>query len=623
MRVRVPLRTGGRIADGCLVELAESSEYGGTLSELEDVVSDGAAAGARGLGARARGRGPRRGQRERRPAARDPEPVRAGREGVARRRRATPGRLPDAPPRDPRLRGRARSRRASRRASGCPLAADPRPLRLPSGEWVGAWAVTLAQAAAHALAADRSAILVVPDYRDQEQLEAALAASVDPRRVLRTDARQSGGDRYRALPRRDARRAPGSSWATARRSTRPRHASASSRSGTTATPLLTEPLAPGRAPARRRARAAGAERGARCSSPAHTRSVEVAATGRDRLGARGRARAATRSRRSSPPSSRSAPEPRLGAHPLGRVAAGARRPCARARCWCRSRGPATRRRSPATAAGSPRAASRAAARSRFRAAAANPRCVLCGTSAGAWRAPSATARSCARSTVGASRTAEELGRAFPAVAGHPVRRRATRAASRRRAGARRRDPRRRAGRRRAATAPCSCSTASGCSLRESLRVARGLPALVVERRRPRRAGRPRVPRRAWAAPSPRRSRRGSSRTGRGPSSPTRRALRFPPAVRVASVTAPSGGGGARDRGRARSSTASTCWGRRAVDDGLERAIVRFDYAAGTRVARELRAEMIRVATERRRPVGGPSAAATAGAPGAVRRPRVP
>ena len=42
----------------------------------------------------------------------------------------------------------------------------------------------------------------------------------------------------------------------------------------------------------------------------------------------------------------------------------------------------------------------------------------------------------------------------------------------------------------------------------------------------------------------------------------------------------------------------------ADEEGLERAIVRFDYAAGARVARELRAEMIRVATERRRPVAG-------------------
>jgi primosomal protein N' (replication factor Y) len=41
-----------------------------------------------------------------------------------------------------------------------------------------------------------------------------------------------------------------------------------------------------------------------------------------------------------------------------------------------------------------------------------------------------------------------------------------------------------------------------------------------------------------------------------------------------------------------------------VDDGLERAIVRFDYAAGAKVANALRAEMVRTATERRRPVAG-------------------
>ena len=40
VRVRVPLRTGGRIADGWLVELVETSEFRGALSELEDVVSD-------------------------------------------------------------------------------------------------------------------------------------------------------------------------------------------------------------------------------------------------------------------------------------------------------------------------------------------------------------------------------------------------------------------------------------------------------------------------------------------------------------------------------------------------------------------------------------------------------
>ncbi|MDQ2698397.1 MAG: primosomal protein N', partial [Actinomycetota bacterium] len=40
VRVRVPLRTGGRIANGWLVELAATSEYRGVLSELEDVVSE-------------------------------------------------------------------------------------------------------------------------------------------------------------------------------------------------------------------------------------------------------------------------------------------------------------------------------------------------------------------------------------------------------------------------------------------------------------------------------------------------------------------------------------------------------------------------------------------------------
>ncbi|WP_456236771.1 primosomal protein N' family DNA-binding protein, partial [Agromyces humi] len=40
VRVRVPLRTGGRIANGWLVELVDESEYGGALSEVEDVVSE-------------------------------------------------------------------------------------------------------------------------------------------------------------------------------------------------------------------------------------------------------------------------------------------------------------------------------------------------------------------------------------------------------------------------------------------------------------------------------------------------------------------------------------------------------------------------------------------------------
>ena len=40
------------------------------------------------------------------------------------------------------------------------------------------------------------------------------------------------------------------------------------------------------------------------------------------------------------------------------------------------------------------------------------------------------------------------------------------------------------------------------------------------------------------------------------------------------------------------------------DDELERAIVRFEYGAGPAVAAALKAEAIRTATERRRPVAG-------------------
>ena len=40
------------------------------------------------------------------------------------------------------------------------------------------------------------------------------------------------------------------------------------------------------------------------------------------------------------------------------------------------------------------------------------------------------------------------------------------------------------------------------------------------------------------------------------------------------------------------------------DGGLERAILRADYGAATRLAEILKAEQIRVATERRRPVAG-------------------
>ncbi|HEU0181883.1 MAG TPA: primosomal protein N', partial [Agromyces mariniharenae] len=271
VRVRVPLRTGGRIADGWLVELADSSEYGGTLSELADVVSEVPMLVpevwtlARAVADRAAGNAS-----DILRLAIPSRYVRVERSWLASP--GEPGPLPEAPPP---IHGAPAGRVEAGidRGDRMTLAADPRPLRLPTGEWVGAWAVTLAQAAAHALHRDRSALLVVPDYRDQEQLEAALRALVDPRRVLRTDARQSGGDRYRAFldaTRDDARIIVGN------RST---VYAPAARLGLIAIwddgdPLLSEPLAPGVHP-RDAALVRQEQRGAALLFMAHTRSVEV------------------------------------------------------------------------------------------------------------------------------------------------------------------------------------------------------------------------------------------------------------------------------------------------------------------------------------------------------------
>ncbi|RNE66543.1 primosomal protein N' family DNA-binding protein [Cryobacterium tepidiphilum] len=77
------------------------------------------------------------------------------------------------------------------------VAAVPEPVQLPGGETVGQWALTLAELGVAALAAGRSAILAVPDYRDQDQLQAALEQLAPAGSVRRVDARQSDPDRYR------------------------------------------------------------------------------------------------------------------------------------------------------------------------------------------------------------------------------------------------------------------------------------------------------------------------------------------------------------------------------------------------------------------------------------------
>lgn len=79
------------------------------------------------------------------------------------------------------------------------LAAIPRLAEPAPGVWVGGWAVTLAEAALLTAGRGRSAIIGVPDYRDLDQLQSALAALSPDTRIARLDAKQSGPERYRAF----------------------------------------------------------------------------------------------------------------------------------------------------------------------------------------------------------------------------------------------------------------------------------------------------------------------------------------------------------------------------------------------------------------------------------------
>jgi len=595
VRVRVPLRSGGRIADGWLVELAATSEFRGTLSELEDVVSDVPLLQpevwrlARAAADRAAGNASDilrlaipsryvRVERSWRTAEADPGPL--------------SGDLPPIPGGEP-----GRLEAGIGRGERMSLAADPRPVRLPSGEWVGAWAATLAQAAAHALAADRSALLIVPDYRDQAQLEAALAASVDPRRVLRTDARQTGGDRYRAFldaTRTDARIIIGN------RST---VYSPAARLGLIAIwddgdPLLAEPLAPGVHP-RDAALIRQEQSGAALLFLGHTRSVEV-----QRLIEIGWVHDVAPAKhvrpRVIPTEQQASPEPGSARIPtaawrqaqeavrVGPVLVQVARPGNAPLLACdRCREPAR-----CAACGGGLAVPRDGGVAR---------CVLCGTSASGWKCPVCDGTKLRAVTVGASRTADELGRAFPTtrvilsdgerpvlkVGPEPALVVATRGA----------EPVADGGYR-----AVLLLDGERMLLRESLRVAEdclrwwsnagalaapGAPVFLVGV-----AGALATALSTWRQAD-----------WAGGELASRRALRFPPAVRVASVTA-GNAAVARAVEAVRAVDGVDVLGPAPVDDGLERAIIRFDYASGAGVARELRAEMIRVATERRRPVAG-------------------
>jgi primosomal protein N' (replication factor Y) len=198
VRVSVPLRAASRIAEGFVVELSSQQDFPGPLSDIVALVSPVPVlqpevwALARAVADRAAG------------SASDvlrlaipPRQVRVEKSWLARGEQ------------------QAREPLVAPAMEGYPpdvvesaLAAEER-LALgvlpgvtqldPDGPWVGRWAVALAQAAARVVAGGASAIVVAPDYRDQEQLAAALATLLPAEAIVRLDARQSNPDRYRGM----------------------------------------------------------------------------------------------------------------------------------------------------------------------------------------------------------------------------------------------------------------------------------------------------------------------------------------------------------------------------------------------------------------------------------------
>jgi primosomal protein N' (replication factor Y) len=596
MRVKMPLRTGGRIASGWVVELVDTSEYGGRLSELDDVIGEVPLLTpdvwrlARAAADRAAGNAsdilrlaiPSRYVRvERAWRAADAVDVGLLPEAVAVSG-FEPGRVEGGIERGERL----------------ALAADPRQVRLSTGEWVGAWAVTLAQAARGALAADRSSLLIVPDHRDQDQLEAALADQLDPRRVLRTDARQSGGDRYRAFldATGDAARVIIGNRSTV-------YAPAA-RLGLIAMfddgdPLFAEPLAPG-VHARDAALIRQEQAGAALLLVGHTRSVEVA-----RLVELGWVHDVPSVRHLRPKivltEQQASPEPGSARIPSsawrvaqqavteGPVLVQVARPGHTPLLVC------DRCREPARCAA-------CGGRIEVPAKGGAARCVLCGTGTAGWKCPVCEGTKLRAATIGATRTAEELGRAFPRarviladgerqvlrVGPEPALVVATRGA----------EPIADGGYR-----AVLLLDGERMLLRESLRVAEdclrwwsnaaalaapGAAIFLVGV-----AGALGTALATWRQPE-----------WAVEELAARRAVRFPPAVRMASVTAaPDRLAHALEAAREAAPTVDVL-GPAPHEEGLERAVVRFDYGAGHAVAAALKAETIRTATERRRPIAG-------------------
>ena len=197
VRVRIPLRSAGRVADGYIIELTDRVDYPGPLSDLEQVISPIPVLAAevwtliRTLADRAAGTAS--------DIVRVAVPKRHSRVEKAYldagRTQATPAPVAGPPAAITGYDNTAWSRLIHQQAR-LALDAIPRVLTDDDGT-IGHWAVTLAQLAAMVLSTGKSVIVALPDYRDQEQFVSALGGVVPAEAIVALDAKQTGPSRYR------------------------------------------------------------------------------------------------------------------------------------------------------------------------------------------------------------------------------------------------------------------------------------------------------------------------------------------------------------------------------------------------------------------------------------------
>ena len=202
VRVTVPLRGGSRFVDGFVLERAENPEFPGELGDIASVISPipvltaATYALARTIADRQAGS-----VIDVLRLAIPPRYVRAEKAYLAARLTANTDAPPAAhPAARPAQKGLSN---LTSFASWQPqpggkyvVSAPARVVETSLGDWVPAWAELFSELARNALDRGESSILTVPDYRDIDVLIAALHSAKLGDSICRVDAKQTGAQRY-------------------------------------------------------------------------------------------------------------------------------------------------------------------------------------------------------------------------------------------------------------------------------------------------------------------------------------------------------------------------------------------------------------------------------------------